>query len=616
VPKGTSLGYTAGFSQTASLVAVELALKPLTTTFAYDPMGDRTRKTDPFGTITAYGNDQANRLTSFQVGGGPTTTYKYDGDGLRLGKGGRAFTWDASGSTPLLLSDGSTNYIYGPGGMPVEQVVAPQAISRVAQGSGARPATQTSSLAFNLSAAPRAGDEVVLGITAQQVSGESGTPPAPDFTVPSGYVLEATARPAVNTNAEAWLYVLKATGSEGATISISEPGTPALPYAMQAAATVYRGVDPNPASSIQGATTNTSASGSVQAPPISTSVAGEELVLFQGVQDNAMKGTFSADQGMAEETQVRQALGDAAMADLALGAAGTSPSPSATYSAANGATSAAAMIALRPIPGTYFLHQDQLGSTRKVTDPSGFAVDSLTYDAYGNPTFTGTVGVALRYAGQYFDAESGMYYLRARYYEPATAQFLSKDPEVTTTRHAYAYVVDNPLNRTDPTGLATMGLCVGVDAGALAAAGGSWCHSNDTSGGAAVVATGGVGFGATYGASVSTTLQFSTAETNADLAGPFAQFSVAIPFFACSFFWGNSPHGTVYGGNIGFGGGLGARYSATGQGTTSTVQNEERVDPDGGVSGGSQGSDLSGDAAFYGSQPRCRQNPDGSFTCG
>lgn len=46
-----------------------------------------------------------------------------------------------------------------------------------------------------------------------------------------------------------------------------------------------------------------------------------------------------------------------------------------------------------------------------------------------------------------------MDYLRARYYDPSTAQFLTRDPIVAVTRSPYAYVAGNPLNRTDPSGL-------------------------------------------------------------------------------------------------------------------------------------------------------------------
>jgi RHS repeat-associated protein len=56
-------------------------------------------------------------------------------------------------------------------------------------------------------------------------------------------------------------------------------------------------------------------------------------------------------------------------------------------------------------------------------------------------------------ASTYTDPETGYIYLRARYYDPATAQFLTRDPLVAVTASAYGYVDNNPLNGTDPTGL-------------------------------------------------------------------------------------------------------------------------------------------------------------------
>src|SRR5206468_3681876 len=58
-----------------------------------------------------------------------------------------------------------------------------------------------------------------------------------------------------------------------------------------------------------------------------------------------------------------------------------------------------------------------------------------------------------RWAGQYRDAESGNYDLRARTYDPATAQFISRDPLESLTREPYGYVGGNPINRADPSGL-------------------------------------------------------------------------------------------------------------------------------------------------------------------
>jgi RHS repeat-associated protein len=107
-----------------------------------------------------------------------------------------------------------------------------------------------------------------------------------------------------------------------------------------------------------------------------------------------------------------------------------------------------------PAGNVIYFHHDQLGSTRLLTDTAGAAVGAFTYDAYGNRTgSTGTATTPFGFAGEYTDAETGFVYLRARYYDPATGQFMSRDPLVAMTGSAYAYVAGNPLNGTDPSGL-------------------------------------------------------------------------------------------------------------------------------------------------------------------
>ncbi len=64
-------------------------------------------------------------------------------------------------------------------------------------------------------------------------------------------------------------------------------------------------------------------------------------------------------------------------------------------------------------------------------------------------------------------AESGLYFLRARYYDSSTGQFISRDPLTATTRAPYSYTGDNPLNATDPSGLLWTGMCLGWNAGFL-----------------------------------------------------------------------------------------------------------------------------------------------------
>ncbi len=101
-----------------------------------------------------------------------------------------------------------------------------------------------------------------------------------------------------------------------------------------------------------------------------------------------------------------------------------------------------------------YMHQDQQGSTRLLTDSTGSVVGTYSYDAYGNTTsHTGSASTTLQYDGQYTDAESGFQYLNARYYDPSTTQFLSRDPLQLITQSAYGFAAENPLNNVDPLGL-------------------------------------------------------------------------------------------------------------------------------------------------------------------
>ncbi|MSR77347.1 MAG: hypothetical protein EXS63_03865 [Candidatus Omnitrophica bacterium] len=63
-----------------------------------------------------------------------------------------------------------------------------------------------------------------------------------------------------------------------------------------------------------------------------------------------------------------------------------------------------------------------------------------------------------RFAGEQYDPETGLYYLRNRYYDPSTGRFISKDPVIgdfnsTQSFNPYIYVQNNPINAVDPLGL-------------------------------------------------------------------------------------------------------------------------------------------------------------------
>lgn len=106
-----------------------------------------------------------------------------------------------------------------------------------------------------------------------------------------------------------------------------------------------------------------------------------------------------------------------------------------------------------------YLHHDQLGSTRMLTDSSGEVAGTFSFSPYGTPEgSTGTATTPMAFAGQYTDSQSGLQYLRARFYDPATGQFMTKDPLAAVMRTSYGYANQSPLHYVDPSGMS----CVGV----------------------------------------------------------------------------------------------------------------------------------------------------------
>lgn len=106
-----------------------------------------------------------------------------------------------------------------------------------------------------------------------------------------------------------------------------------------------------------------------------------------------------------------------------------------------------------------YLHHDQMGSTRVLTSSSGSVVGTYRYGPNGAFTkFTGTQATQMGFAGQYrMHTENQLIYLRARTYDPVTAQFLSPDPLAALSGETYSYAANSPVNFTDPSGLVPVG---------------------------------------------------------------------------------------------------------------------------------------------------------------
>jgi len=116
-----------------------------------------------------------------------------------------------------------------------------------------------------------------------------------------------------------------------------------------------------------------------------------------------------------------------------------------------------------------WLHADGQGSIINTSTGSGAAGTPITYSPYGEIGGAGALpsGLPFGYTGRYFDAETGLWYYRARYYHPRLGQFLQTDPIGTKDDpNLYLYVALDPVNNSDPTGLATLSLGFGVE-GAL-----------------------------------------------------------------------------------------------------------------------------------------------------
>jgi RHS repeat-associated protein len=122
------------------------------------------------------------------------------------------------------------------------------------------------------------------------------------------------------------------------------------------------------------------------------------------------------------------------------------------------------IVSMRRSGQNYFYHTNNLGSVVSVTNSSGAVVERYEYDAFGKVTvydagfmvLSGGSAIANPYlfTGRDLDKETGLYYYRARYYDPIHGRFVQRDPMgYIDGMGTYAYVGGNPVSRIDPSGL-------------------------------------------------------------------------------------------------------------------------------------------------------------------
>ena len=107
-----------------------------------------------------------------------------------------------------------------------------------------------------------------------------------------------------------------------------------------------------------------------------------------------------------------------------------------------------------------FYGYDGLGSVRQLTDSTGAVTDTYSYDAWGNSFgSTGSTPNVYLYRGEQYDSDLQLYYLRARYFNPLSGRFITRDSTRSKSHcddNRYLYACADPINRIDPSGHANL----------------------------------------------------------------------------------------------------------------------------------------------------------------
>jgi len=129
-----------------------------------------------------------------------------------------------------------------------------------------------------------------------------------------------------------------------------------------------------------------------------------------------------------------------------------------TNSAASGEVYVYGLTLISQGNSIYYIYNAH-GDVVKYINASGTVLKSYEYDAFGEEvTASASDTNPFRYAGQYFDGETGTYYLRARYYSPALGRFTQQDawgygdPADPLSLNLYVYCFGNPVRYYDPSG--------------------------------------------------------------------------------------------------------------------------------------------------------------------
>jgi RHS repeat-associated protein len=464
-----------------------------TTTWKYDTAGLLQTVTDPSGRVTTYGYDAAGEVTSVSYSDGvtPSVTFGYDADGRKLamtdGTGTTSWTYDAFGDMTSQVQGSGAAVLYGydSAGNQTSITYPGQTTAVLQDFDKANRLSSVTDPAGNKTSFGYDADSNLLTATYPDgVTVTNGYDNAGNLASIKAVDGSTTLASEALTRDGADLVSGRTVGSTTDTygysalnqLSSDTVGSTTTSYAADAAD------DPTTLGSATqefdaaGQLCWTLPSGTVSSPSCATAPTGATKYSFDSEGDRTAttpaSGTASS-YGYDQAAQLTSYTGPGGSATYAYDGDGL-----LTNKTVGGTTSTLTWDDSQTVPdlltdgtnsylygpggtaieqigasASYWFVHDQVGSTLALLSATGTVVGSYSYTPYGVATFSGTVTTPLQYTGQYTDSVSGLVYLRARYYDPHTALFITVDPDLGQTGLPYAYTGDSPLTYTDLLGL-------------------------------------------------------------------------------------------------------------------------------------------------------------------